>query len=115
MKLTEKHHLAIALLVAGSSSKEAAQPEKPSSLAHLTTEELHAEAHKVCKRLVDDGEELDHRIALIFAACREFFTDESWLWNAKHRMSVFQKFRKTGFDRKNVRACQSDIYAGMGE
>ena len=71
---------------------EALQPEKENSLAHLTDEELDAEAFTLCKKLAVKGVQIDLRAALYCIPVREFFTDEPWTRDANHRIGVFQEF-----------------------
>ena len=79
---------------------EAIQPEKESSLAHLTDEELDAEIFTCCEKVFANGGEPDLRVALYNISCRKLFNSDPWVRDANHRIDVFNKFIKAALDQK---------------
>ena len=71
---------------------EAIQPEKESSLAHLSDEELDAVIYENSKTLAKQGIEPERFIALHCIISREFCKDAHWVRDANHRINVFQGF-----------------------
>ena len=88
---------------------EAAQP-KEDLRPSLTFDELQEELFLECEVLHKNGIELDSQYALLNVRCREFFTDEHWVKNHTHRISVFLKFRQIGLS-ENMSERVEDIFA----
>ena len=88
---------------------EAAQP-KEDLLPRLTGEELEEAVFLECEVLHKNGIELDPQYALLNVRCREFFSDEHWVKNHTHRISVFLKFRQIGLS-ENMTERVEDIFA----
>ena len=78
---------------------EAIQPEKESTLAYLTDEELDEAIFDSCKVLHDNGDEIDSAVSLTNIKCRQFFNSEPWLKDANHRIDVFNKFIKAAIEQ----------------
>ena len=88
---------------------EAAQP-KEDLRPSLTFDELQEEVFLECEVLHKNGIELDPQYALLNVRCREFFSDEHWVKNHNHRISVFLKFRQIGLS-ENMTERVEDIFA----
>ena len=73
---------------------EAVQPRKDNELRSLPMEELYEGLYQECKAIHESGAELNPRYALLSARCREFSSDEHWVMDRNHRLSVFLKFKQ---------------------
>jgi len=74
---------------------EAVQPRKDNELRSLPMEELYEGLYQECKAIHESGAELNPRYALLSARCREFSSDEHWVMDRNHRLSVFMGFYGT--------------------
>ena len=77
---------------------ESAQLRNKELPPSLTEEELDDALFQECKTLYEMGVELNLQYALLNVRCREFFSDEHWVNNRNHRLSVFLKFKQAILD-----------------